>query len=146
MRKQGAATVVVLALVLAGAGSVPASGQYGVPTESAGAADCAVAGQILAEFQRLPVQTTLEDYEGAALFAVSQVDCVPEALVATLEGLLDSGSFTIVQRQAVGNIAVALRRKDFRPGTGQISSAFGTSEFAAPLSGGAGGFSNYSAQ
>lgn len=107
---------------------------------------CALSGPVLSEFAKLPANATLEDYEGATLFAVSQVSCSNEAAIAALESLAGTPSLSAVQRQAILNVAEALKRRTLRRGTGAINGGgdgFGNSAFGSPVVGVGGGSSNY---
>jgi uncharacterized membrane protein YgcG len=105
---------------------------------------CNVATPVMAEFATLAPEASLEDHEGAVLFAIGQLACGNDAIISGLEDMLLGDNLTRLQRQAIENVLASLRAGRGR-GSGAIGGAGrGSSFFTAPLISGGGGSSNYS--
>lgn len=110
---------------------------------------CDITGPIAEELKRLPQNPSLEDYEGAIQFALSQSTCGTPALIAALEAMTQNASLPALERQAIANAIAALRRGGTARGTGAIGGfggdgGFSGSGFTPLIIGVGGGSSNYS--
>jgi uncharacterized membrane protein YgcG len=145
-RRSRAAARVALCAGLVAAVALPASAGFQATQTSMETTErdvaCNVATPVMAEFATLAPEASLEDHEGAVLFAIGQLACGNDAIIAGLEEMLLGDNLTKLQRQAIENVLASLRAGRGR-GSGAIGGARGGSFFTAPVISGGGGSSNY---
>ncbi len=105
---------------------------------------CAVGGSVAAEIASMAPTTTVEDFEAAILFTVSQAACSTDEAVSQLQGVAASPATPRNAVSAIGNI-IATLRQGLQRGTGAIGTGGSfASGFSLPIVDIGGGGSNYS--